>query len=179
MMKTNRKLLVLFLCLSVLLLCGCGESEGNFGNETTAPIDRIINALLLGDVATYESAFPDHFVDYYRSLYPDLDEIIGELLSAGKKHDESAYGMDAEVTYELLSSEDYPVSLLEAQVYFQNIDSFLYDLPVDSVREAKALQISVTRQGSFSESERKLDFIVLNIDGKWVLHPEAFGTLFN
>lgn len=175
----SKRFLSLLLVLFLFLLCGCEADGGDSGNEQTRPLERIREALLSGNVQTYESAFPEDFVQTYRTNYPDLDEVLGKLLSAGLEHDTSAYGMDNALTYELTKSETYPVSALSPQVYYDNIDEFLYNLPTDDVEEARLLEVEITRKGSFGEKTSVLEFTVLKMDGVWVLHPADFGTLLN
>lgn len=177
-MKSKALCLLLVLLLAVSL-AACGSDEESFGNEQTVPLDLIIDALRSGNAETYESAFPADFLNIYRSGYPDIDEIIGTLIGAGRNRDESVYGADAEITYELLKSEPMPVNTLATQIYYDSIDEFLYYLPIDQISEARMLQIRVHRGGSFSESDRVLECTVLKFGGKWVLHPSLFGSLLN
>lgn len=175
----SKRWISLLLVLLLLCFCSCEADGGDAGNQQTLPLDRIREALLSGNVQTYESAFPEDFVQIYRANYPDLDEVIGTLLSAGLDRDTSAYGLDTVMTYELLKSEPYPVSGLSGQVYYDNIDEFLYNLPVDRVEDARMLEVEVLRKGSFGEKTSVLEFTVLKMDGVWVLHPADFGTLLN
>ena len=182
----KRKALLLltgFLLLSLLcslLLSGCGsESEESSGNALTVPLDHIIGAVSAANAAEYESAFPADFCEAYRAEYPDLDETVEELLLAGKTHDESVYGVDASIRYELLSFSELPLSALESRILFQGLDEFLYDMPLETVKAAKEIEVRVTREGSFSEKNAELSFVVLQIGDEWLLHPSSFGTLLN
>lgn len=175
----NKRWIPLLLALLLLLFCSCEADGGDFGNEQTRPLERIREALLSGNAETYESAFPEDFLRIYRSNYEDIDSVVETLLHAGLERDTSAYGLDTALTFELLKSENYPVSALSAQVYYDNIDEFLYNLPIDSVEEARALEVEIVRKGSFGEKTSVLEFTALKIEGVWYLHPADFGTLLN
>lgn len=181
-MRRNASLLLTgLLLLSLpcsLLLSGCGEEESS-GNGMTVPLDRIAEAISVKSAAKYESAFPADFCRAYRAEFPELDETVEELLSAGKTHDDSAFGIDASIRYELLEASELPLAALESRILFSGLDEFFYTMPLDTVAEAAEIRVSVTRKGSFAEKTSELSLTVLRIGDEWFLHPSSFGTLLN
>lgn len=177
MTQMKRKGIALLL-LFVLLLCGCGrKTEESIGDEKTVPLDRILEAMKTGSVATYESAFPPDFCSTYRQAYPDMPDSIETLLNVANEVNRESYGVDCTVRYELTETELCDPAQFAGEYKLNTIDTVSYIIPRAS--EAARIHVKVYRTGSFNETETEESYVVLMIDGTWYLHPMEFGMVLN
>lgn len=176
-MKQMKGKAVSLMLLFALLLCGCGGSSESIGDEKTVPLDRILEALKTGSIATYESAFPPDFCNTYRQAYPDMPDTIEMLLSVANEVNSEAYGEDFAIRYELTKTELCDPAQFAGAYDLNTIDTVSYTVP--QAREAARIHVKVYRTGSFSETEKEASYVVLLIDGTWYLHPQEFGTVLN
>ena len=176
MMQMKCKVVALLLLL--LLLCGCsGNPNESIGDEKTVPLDRILEALKTGSIATYESAFPPDFCDAYRQAYPDMPDTIETLLSVANEFNSQAYGEDFLIRYELNKTELCDPAQFAGEYKLNTLDTISYVIPQAS--EAARIHVKVYRIGSFDETEKEEAYVVLLIGGTWYLHPQEFGTVLN
>lgn len=177
MRQMKRKVTALLLLLA-LLLCGCaGKTEENVGNEKTVPLDRILEALKTGSVATYESAFPSDFCRAYREAYPDMPETVEALLNAANGFNREHYGEDYTIRYELTETELCDPAQFAGEYQFNHLDTFSCTVPLAS--EAARIHVTVYHTGSFDELEKEEIYTVLLINGIWYFHPQLFGTVLH
>ncbi len=170
----RNKLFCLLLC--VLLLVGCERGTVTVGNEQTAPLDRIVQAIATGNVGAYESAFPQTFCEQYQAAAGDLQDYLQLLLTGAREFDLDRYGTDAAITYELTATARIDVSSIEP--YHQAISpDFVCSLPTESLTDAAEISVTVYFKGSYDKESFDLTYTVLCIDGTWVLHPKHFGTV--
>lgn len=173
-MKNKLCPLLLAFCL---LLCGCHAGTVSSRNEKTVPIDRIAEALRTNSISVYESAFPPTFGEQYRAQYDDMQQTVELLLSAASALNLDRYGEDVRVTYELTDAKRYDTDLLEQYYQVLAIDSFAYEMPLDSVTDASEITLTVYFKGSYHEEKFVLTYTVLCIGGNWYLHPKHFGNV--
>ena len=174
-MKAKRGLLLLLALL--LLTAGCSAPETSRGNQTTVPIDRIIEALNTGNTGLYESAFPASFSSQYRGEFPDLSTTLRELLAAAAEKNRTDLGDTWSIRYELTGSKGLETSSLEPYYGYTGLDAFLYEMPLDAITQLREISLTVYFEGSFDSFTAELTYRVLCIDGFWYLHPESFGTV--
>lgn len=169
---------VALLLLLALLLCGCGwDPKESIGDERTVPLDRVLEALKTGSIATYESAFPPDFCNAYRSAYPDMPETIEVLLNAANEFNSEYYGEDCAIRYKLTNTELCDPAQFTGDHKLNTIDTLSYIVPQAS--EAARIHVTVYREGSFGKTEKEESYVVLLFDGIWYLHPMHFGTVLN
>ena len=174
-MKAKRSLLLL---LAVLLLtAGCTPAEETRGNQTTVPIDRIIEALETGNTGLYESAFPADFSAQYRAAYPDLSTTLRDLLSVASQKNRAELGELQSIRYQLTASKEQSISVLEPYYGYTGLDAFLYEMPLEKISAMREISLRITFEGSLDDFPAELTYRVLCIDGFWYLHPESFGTV--
>lgn len=173
-MKAKRGALLL---LAVLLLVGCSVAEETRGNQTTVPIDRIIEALNTGNTGLYESAFHPSFSAQYRTSYPDLSATLRDLLSVASEKNRTELGELKSIRYQITASREQELSSLEAYYGYTGLDAFLYEMPLESISAMREISLRITFEGSLDDFTAELTYRVLCIDGFWYLHPEAFGTV--
>lgn len=169
---------VALLLLFALLLCGCGKhTKESVGDEKTVPLDRILEALKTGSIATYESAFPPDFCFAYREAFSDMSETVELLLRVANEFNREHYGEDCAIRYELTKTELCDPAQFAEEIQFNNLDTFFYTVPLAS--EAAKIHVTVYHTGSFDEMEKEEIYTVLLIDGTWYLHPMNFGTVLH
>lgn len=168
---------IALLLLLALLLCGCGKDQENIGDETTIPLDRILEALKTGSIATYESAFPPDFCRTYREAYPDLPETVEMLLRVANEFNIERYGEDYTVHYALTDTELCDPAQFVGEYQFNNLDTFSCTISLAS--QAAKIHVTISHTGSFDELEKGAIYTVLLIDGTWYLHPLSFGTVLH
>ncbi len=168
----------ILLLLLPLLLPSCAEQDvGSIGNEKTAPLDRILEAVAGGSVAAYEAAFPPDFCDAYLSLFPDLPETVRLQLSLADSYNCSTCGDEYRLWYELTGSETYDLSQLEETFQYDRLDRFRYTMSLSDITAAEQIHVTVHWEGSYDRNERDAVYLVLCIGGIWYLHPQCFGTV--
>lgn len=173
-MKSKAFLLFLLLCI---LLCGCDAGNASVGNETTIPLDRILEALQTDSISVYESAFPPSFCKQYRDAFPDTEEMLELLLSTANGFNRETYGEDVTLRYELKESDPYDHTSFEEYYASTSLGEFVYTMPVSQITEAKQITVCVYTEGSYLEAEQEVTYLVLCIGGNWYLHPRHFGTV--
>lgn len=173
-MKAKRGVLLL---LAALLLVGCSVAEETRGNQTTVPIDRIIEALNTGNTGLYESAFHPSFSAQYRTTYPDFSTTLRDLLSVASEKNRTELGELKSIRYQITASREQELSSLEAYYGYTGLDAFLYEMPLESISAMREISLRITFEGSLDDFTAELTYRVLCIDGFWYLHPEAFGTV--
>lgn len=172
----KHKIIALLLLLA-LLLCGCKDSDESIGDEKTVPLDRILESLKTGSIATYESAFPSDFCFAYREAFSDMPETVELLLRVANEFNREHYGEDCKIRYELTKTELCDPAQFAGEYQFNNLDTFSCTVPLAS--EAAKIHVTVYHTGSFDETEKEEIYTVLLIDGTWYLHPMEFGTVLN
>lgn len=170
----RNKLGLLLLC--VMLLSGCERGTATVGNEMTAPLDRIVQAVTSGNAGAYESAFPQTFCEQYQAQTGDLQDYLQLLLTGAREFDLDRYGTDAAITYELTAMTRLDVSSVEPYCQVFSPD-FVCSLPTESLTDAAEISVTVYFGGSYDKESFDLTYTVLCIDGTWVLHPKHFGTV--
>lgn len=169
--------LLLLLTVACLLLTGCRTDTQSAGNDKTAPLDFIVQALQTADSSRYTSAFPPTFCEQYQTQTGQLQETLDLLLNAACTRNTELYGENCSVTYTLTEVSGYELSALEQ--YNQSVaPDFVYTLPLESITEASQIAVTVHFSGSYGEETVSLSYLVLCVNGNWYLHPKHFGTVF-
>lgn len=174
----KRKALLLILS-AALLACGCSISPSSKGNETTVPLDSVIQAIRTGDTAVYLSAFPASFCAQYLQAHPDMGDTVDLLLTVAREFELDRYGEDAVLWYELDGSIPYELTRLQGELTYAWLDSFSYTLPTEQITQALTLSVTVHLEGSYESATYGMELTVLYMNGQWLLHPDAFGTVLH
>lgn len=172
-MKT--KLLALLLVL-LLGLSSC-DGAGSLGGEITVSLDRIVEGLQEGNVGLYESAFPSDFVIDFRRTYGDLNETLSELLAIARYKNQSDYGENWIISYEVVSKENLSAQDLPSSYALERFNDYAYTLPAEDIESAAKITVEVCFEGGMGEETFEIEYILLCMEGNWYLHPMHFGTV--
>ena len=171
------KVKILALLMAMLVcFCSCDDGDENMGSELTVPLDRIIEALQEGNVGMYESAFPSAFMVDYRKAYPDLSQTLSALLHAASYKNQTDYGENWTLTYDVSAKESLSAEDLPSSYTLDRFDTYLYTLPAEEIQQVAKVTVTVTFDGGMGEESFEITYTLLRMDGSWYLHPMHFGT---
>ncbi len=160
-------------------MSGC--SSGNIGDETTEPLDKLIQGVLNRNVSVYKSAFPSDYIEAvettFKRINNDIDKELEKTISSANDVLEANYGEKVKINYKLVSKVKLTEEDLKEKYWDMLINS--YSIPVDKVTEAYKESIEITVRGSDTEETKTSEFRFLKIDGTWYIHPESFMFVFN
>lgn len=175
----KKKLLLIFTLLCLIFTAGC--SDKNSGDETTQPLDKLINGLLNEDTQVYKSAFtPDYITLLEKSfniIGNDIDTVLKDTFKQALDVHEANYGENIRINYTLISKEEMSKEDLSEKNWNLYVDE--YDLPADKISEAYLEEIDITVKGKDSTETKRAKFKLIKIDGVWYLHPENFMYVFS
>lgn len=172
------KVKIFALLMAVLVcLCSCDRGDESMGSELTVPLDRIIEALQEGNVGMYESAFPSDFLMGYRKVYGDLSQTLSALLNAASYKNQTDYGENWTLTYDVESKESLSVEDLPSSYTLDRFGAYLYTLPAEEVQQVAKVTVTATFDGGMGEENFEITYTLLRMDDAWYLHPMHFGTV--
>lgn len=173
-----KKILAILLIFCFLCLSGC--SSGNIGDETTEPLDKMIQGVLNKNISVYKSAFPPDYIEAveyaYKRLSNDIDKELETTLSSANDVLEANYGKKVKINYKLVSKVKMTEKDLKEKYWDLLINS--YSIPVEKITEAYKESIEITVKGRDTEESKTSEFKFLKIDGTWYIHPESFMFVF-
>lgn len=178
-MKTRKRILLLFIILCLLSTASCKAS--NVGDETTEPLDKMINGLLSEDCTLYKSAFPSDYItlltEELTAVGENIDTLITDIFKGALDAHIVNYGKNTCINYVLISKDAMTQEELN-QIY---LDYYLveYNLPVEHITEAYKANFDITVKGDDTSSTRRAVYKLLKIDGVWYIHPESFMNVFS
>ena len=171
--------LVLLVLLLLLFASGCGNK--NIGDETTQPLDRLIDGVLNQNTQTYASAFSPDFIERAEEVFSiigsDVYAVLEETLKGAMDAHTVNFGDRVRINYALISKQKMSEEQLNEPYWNLYVDD--YDLPVDKITEAYVAQFDITVKGKDSEETKQAQYKLLLIDGTWYLHPESFMNVFS
>lgn len=169
----------IFLVLLIIMLAGCADKSQ--GDETTIPLDKIINGLKKSDASEYKSAFPPDYIERAAELFvlvgENIDTKLKETFAGAIQAHEVNYGKNFRITYKLLSKKP----LTKEQLSEEYLDYYVleYELPIDSIEEAYLGRFDIKVKGDEAEETKQAEYKLIKIDGIWYLHPESFMNMFS
>ncbi len=177
--RTRTTVLFVIFAFVLSLLAGCAEKS--IGDETTAPLENIINGIINKDATRYKSAFPKDYIEAaekaFADIGSDIDKEITEILEMALTAHESNRGKNVKLYYFLLFKEELSVKELVEEPYW-DLHVNNYDLPKEGVQKVYLSTFEIKVKGKDSEETKTGRFRFLLIDGVWYLHPESFLYIF-
>ena len=170
MKKISLRHIILFLItLCLLFSSACGTK--NKGDETTQPLDKMINGLLSEDTGLYKSAFPPDYItaltEELSKIGENIDTLISNAFKGGLDAHVVNYGDDTRINYILISKE--PMTQEELNEPYWDYYITDYNIPVGDITEAFKANFDLTVKGDESGSTKRAVYKLLKIDGIWYM----------
>lgn len=172
-MKNTKKKFALVLSLAMavsmgMTACGDDDSKDDDDEDETPkyeqPVESYLKAIQNGSGSEFKkSAGKDqvaHIEEYYSEDY--FDEYAKQL----KEEAEDQYGENLRITYKVKNKEK--VDEEDLKHYERDYESD-YDVDI-TMSEGYELETNVKMKGDDDSEEDDMTFIVVKIDGKWVIY---------
>lgn len=184
-----RKILpVILLVLLSLSLIGCARNAERITREEAMPIQHVIDGVLNNNPQTYRQAFPPDYdaaveaeeamwkyeaTPPYTNFNSYLSDIFNSVALAHKENYGKKVKMEFVVTdVSTIDPANYPDYF--DRYYDNNI--YYYEIDMSATTKAATVTGSLNIWGSKGEESKKAEFVVLQINGVWYLHPVYYYT---